>query len=453
MPLRMARNAATLASLFLMGVATPLGAEAAPNADVSTFTLENGMQVVVVPDHRVPIIAHSVWYKVGSVDDGKNLSGRAHFLEHMMFKATRKYPKRYLDQAVARAGGFNNATTNFDFTNYYEIVPKEFLPEMMAIEADRMTNIQFTNDEFEVERGAILQERKSRIDSLPLSRLRERMRAVLYAGTPYEKMPAGTVADIEANTTKLAYELYRRTYGPNNAVLVLAGDITREEAEKLAKEHYGPIPAMATVPQRLSSLTTQAIPPTRLIEYDPQVPFSGIGRAYLVPSEEHEDYYPLLALMNYLNIYTGRLNSELVREKKLAGFAGAELEVARLGGIFQIGASVAPGVDLKTLEAALDAIIEDVRMNGAPAAEIDAIVKSWKPVLVFERDDIIERMNYYGGHVANGRSLEWIRNIDTRMSQVTASDVKRVANRYLAPENSVVGELHPARTSAGNTGQ
>lgn len=441
---RAAKAAAALALTGLSSAYAVHPAVAAPEQPATQFTLENGMQVVVVPDHRVPIVAHSVWYKVGGADDGPGLSGRAHFLEHMMFKATMKYPKRHLDQAVARAGGFNNATTSVDVTNYYEVIPKEHLAEMMAYEADRMTNIQFTDDEFETERGAILQERKMRVDSSPLSRLREKMRAALYAGTPYEKLPAGTQADIRATTTKSAYELYRSKYRPGNAVVVVAGDVSKEEVERLAKETFGLIPAMDPVPQRLQALELKPIPPDRIIESDPQVPFPGMGYSYRIPAEDHEDYYPLLALMNYLNIYTGRLNTVLVREKKVASIVNSDLEVNRLGGIFGIGASVSPGTELSVLEKELDAIIADIRENGAPEAEIAAIVQSWGPVLVFDRDDIIARMNHYGTHAANGRSLEWIFKGDTLMSRVTVADIKRVASRYLVPENRVTGVLLPA---------
>ena len=451
MRMRLARHTAALATYVLWSAIAPLGAVEAPAADVSMFTLGNGMQVVVVPDHRVPIVGHSVWYKVGSVDDGTNLSGRAHFLEHMMFKATKKYPKRYLDQAVARAGGFNNATTNVDVTNYYEVIPKEYLAEMMAIEADRMTNIQFTDEEFETERGAILQERKMRVDSSPMSRLKEKMRAALYAGTPYEKLPAGTQDDIRATTTQSAYELYRRMYHPGNAILVVAGDVTKEEVETLAKATFGSIPAMDPPPPRPDKLAIGPILAARLTESDPQVPFPGIGYSFRIPAEDHEDYYPLLALMNYLNIYTGRLNSVLVREKKVASMVTSDIEVNRLGGIFGVGASVTPGTELQTLERELDAIIADIRVNGAPAGEIAAIVKSWGPVLVFERDDIISRMNHYGTHVANGRSLEWIHNADSLMSRVTVAGVQRAASRYLVPENRVTGVLLPAAPAPQNT--
>ena len=439
--------ACVLATLLAIGHAGLPSAAAAPANEIASFTLDNGMQVVVIPDHRVPIVAHSVWYKVGSVDDGPGLSGRAHFLEHMMFKATKKYPKRYLDLAVANAGGYDNATTNYDVTSYYEVVPKQFLSEMMAFEADRMTNIQFTGEELEIERGAILQERKMRIDSSPINRLKERMRAELYAGTNYELMPAGTEEGDRAVTTASAFELYRRTYGPNNAILVVAGDVSLEEVQQLAKQHFGAVPRMAEPPSRPSGLDSRPISVKRFQERDAQVTYPGLGRYYRIPAEDSEDYYPLFILMNHLNIYTGRLNTELVQKLHVASSVGAEIESTRLGALFGIGGTAAPGVPLATLESALDAALEDIRRNGVQANEVDRLVKAIESQIVFDQDDIVQRMSDYGEYLAAGRSMDWIDSRVTRMKRVTAADVARVAQHYLAPENAITGELLPAAQS------
>ncbi|MGQ0673920.1 MAG: M16 family metallopeptidase [Hyphomicrobium sp.] len=421
---------------------------AADDVKPTTFALENGLQVLVVPDDRVPIVVHSLWYKVGGVDDGEGLSGRAHFLEHMMFKATRTRAKGELDRSVAFAGGLHNAITTYDSTYYYQVVPKAKLAEMMAFEADRMTSIQFTDDELERERGAIMQERKSRVDSQPASRLGEKLRGAIYGGSVYRMMPIGSEDGINAVSTASALELYRRTYGPNNALLVVAGDVTEAEVRTLATATYGVVAPLAQKPRRPEATSFAPLPQTVFEVRDPQVTLPGVVRFFRAPALAHPDYYPLLVLQNHLNVTAGRLRTALVNEQRVASSVSADLEALRLGGLLSVGATAAVGVEVDKLAAALDGVLDDVRRNGVPDDQVTTMASAIATATTLQRDDIVDRANYYAGLVSDGWTIEAAEALSERSKSVTPADVRRVAEQYLAPENAVRGLLLPAAAAA-----
>lgn len=255
--LRLGRSAAlVLIPVFLMsGVAlvkpTAAFAKAGPSADIriapnlESFTLENGLQVVVIPDRRAPVVTHMIWYKVGSADEPEGQSGVAHFLEHLMFKGTTDYPDGIFSKMVAERGGQENAFTSTDYTAYFQRVAKEHLPLMMKLEADRMEHLVLTEDVVAPERDVVLEERRMRVDSEPGSRLREALNAITFVNHPYGSPVIGWESEIEALNKDSALAFYDRFYTPNNAVLVVAGDVDVDDVRRIATETYGKVPRRA----------------------------------------------------------------------------------------------------------------------------------------------------------------------------------------------------------------
>ncbi|MCJ9703883.1 insulinase family protein, partial [Bradyrhizobium sp. SHOUNA76] len=245
--------ACLLAALLSTSVLTAGGALAqttVTSAPPASFTLGNGMQVVVIPDHRTPVVTEMIWYKVGSADETPGKSGLAHFLEHLMFKGTSKHPVGEFSQTVLRVGGNENASTSVDYTNYYQRVPKEQLPTMMEFEADRMTGLILKDENVLPERDVVLEEYNMRVANNPDARLNEQIMAALYLNHPYGRPVIGWHQEIEKLDREDALAFYRRFYAPNNAILVIAGDVEAADIRPLVERNFGSIPAQPAIPAR-----------------------------------------------------------------------------------------------------------------------------------------------------------------------------------------------------------
>ena len=240
MPKRLTLATAVLAA----ALAAP--AQAGIGPQITNFTLSNGLEVVVIPDHRTPVVTHMLWYKVGSADETPGKSGLAHFLEHLMFKGTAKNPAGRFSQVVATIGGQENAFTAADYTGYFQRVPRDKLQDMMEFEADRMTGLALTDEVVRPELNVVLEEQNMRVANNPAARLGEQMDAALYLNHPYGRPVIGWRHEIEQLNRDGALEFYRRFYTPNNAILVVAGDVTPEEVRTLAQETYGKVPVSYT---------------------------------------------------------------------------------------------------------------------------------------------------------------------------------------------------------------
>src|SRR5262245_38543525 len=236
---------ATVAAFAVLARAEPTS-----GPPISHFKLANGLEVVVIPDRRAPVVTHMLWYKVGSADETPGKSGLAHFLEHLMFKGTANNPGGF-SPIVATIGGQENAFTSSDYTGYYQRVPRDQLKSMMEFEADRMTGLVLTDDVVKPERDVVLEEHNMRVANNPGARLGEQMEAALYLNHPYGRPVIGWRQEIEGLTREDALEFYKRFYTPNNAILVIAGDVTPEEVKKLAEETYGRVPRVAEVKPRV----------------------------------------------------------------------------------------------------------------------------------------------------------------------------------------------------------
>jgi len=255
------------------------------SAPPTTFTLANGLQVVVIPDHRTPVATQMIWYRVGSADETQGKSGLAHFLEHLMFKGTSKHPAGEFSQTVLRVGGNENAFTSNDYTGYFQRVPKEQLGKMMEFEADRMTGLILKDENVLPERDVVLEEFNMRVANNPEARLAEQIMAALYLNHPYGRPVIGWRQEIEKLDREDALAFYRRFYAPNNATLVIAGDVEADEVRPMVERTFGAIPSQASIPaQRLRPTEPEPAAPRTVTLSDPRVEQPGLRRYYLVPS-------------------------------------------------------------------------------------------------------------------------------------------------------------------------
>jgi zinc protease len=409
----------------------------AENSVASTFHLKNGMQVVVIPDHRAPVVTHMVWYKNGSADDPEGKSGIAHFLEHLMFKGTTLHPKGEFSNLVSELGGQENAFTSYDYTAYFQKIAKEHLETMMAFEADRMTNLVLSEEDVLPERDVVLEERRMRTDSDPASQLSESLGATLYVNHPYGQPIIGWQHEIESLGRQDALAYYTRFYTPENAILVIAGDITEPEVRRLAEATYGAIPARGEAPRR-SRKAEPPIPAARRVELsDPKVEQPSFQRYWLVPSHvgaRDSEPYALELLAQILGGGpSSRLFRALVQEQALATnasawYMGDAVDLTR----FAIHATPREGVELKTLEKACEAVVA-----GLAADLTDRELNRAKTQLI--ADTVYARDSQ--ATLAVGGSLSDVEDWPSRIDAITVADVTAAAQKRLAPRIAVTGYL------------
>jgi zinc protease len=421
-------------------------AHAEPRA--SEFTLSNGLQVVVIPDHRAPVVTHMVWYKVGAADEPKGTSGIAHFLEHLMFKSTDKIAMGEFSKIISRLGGQDNAFTGQDVTSYHQRIAKERLGTVMDMEADRMTHLRLTKDEVETERQVIIEERRSRIDNNPTALLDEQMNAALYLNHPYGTPVIGWEHEMAKLSREDAMRFYRRYYAPNNAIVVVAGDVTAEEVKKLAEETYGKVPANPEVHVRKRPEEPPEIASRRLELKDPRAGNFSFHRYYLTPSYTNAKPHEAEALDLLMKIVadgaTSRLYKKLVVDDKIASTTGGDFSGWGLdSGAASIYAVASPGVGLDKVEAGVDGVLQDVRTNGVTAAELERAKKTFLADYIYESDNQASLARRYGWGIAVGRTIADIENWPQAISSVTLDDVKKAADNYLDLRHSVTGWLEP----------
>src|SRR5215831_4075041 len=433
----LARLATTLAATAL--AFTPLQAE--PTRRASEFWLDNGMQVVVVPDHRAPVVTHVVWYRVGGADNAPGQSGIAHFLEHLMFRSTKKLKSGELERTVSRLGGRDNAVTSHDATYYFQRLPSEHLKTAVATERD-----------------VVLQERRSVVDSKPLAILDELINANLYLNHPYRIPVLGWEHEMKKLNRASAIAFYRRYYAPNNAILVVAGDVTPDQVRKLAQEVYGPIkPQPGALREARPSEPPQR--GVRRVElHDPRVNNLSLQRYYMTPSYKSAAGNEAEAL-DTLSIILGdgptsRLYRQLVEEKNIAANAGASFSAVALdGGTLTLYAVAGDGVKQEALEQALDASIAQFIKEGPSDEELEQAKNAMIASYIYSADNQAGLAQRYGSNLVIGRSIADIEEWPNKVGQVTAADVKKVAAKYLVIESSVTGYLIPQRAADNATSE
>ena len=438
----------TLIAILALTIALlPSAASAAKlGANVSTFALDNGMQVVVIPDHRAPVVTHMVWYRVGAADEVARQSGNAHFLEHLMFKGTDKIPPGEFSKIVSRNGGQDNAFTSQDYTGYFQRVARDRLSLVMELEADRMTNLVLTEQQVLPERDVVLEERRSRVDNNPGSRLNEQMNAAFYLSHPYGNPVIGWEHEIQDLNRETAIAFYKQYYAPNNAILIVAGDVTEEDVRTLAEKHYGPIKSMPSIKprQRESEPPHQAA--RRVVLRDARVDSPRYRRMYLAPSYRTAEPGEGPALEVLAQILgggtTSRLYRQLVVEQKVAILAGSWFSGDFLdSGSFGLYGAPVPGTDVEALEAALDKAVDDLIADGVSAEELEDAKKLLIADTIYAIDSQSTLARIFGVALTSGQTVKDVQEWPERIEKVTAEQVQAVAKKYLRVERSVTGVL------------
>jgi len=412
-----------------------------------TFTLANGMQVVVVSNHRVPVVTHMVWYKVGAADEGPGESGIAHFLEHLMFKGTKTRQPGEFSATVARNGGNENAFTSSDYTSYYQTIAVDRLQLVMEMEADRMVNLLITDNEVEPERQVVLEERRSRTDNNPGSILREQINAAQFLNHPYRNPVIGWEHDIQGLDIIRILAFYKRWYAPNNAILVVAGDITAAELKPLAKKYYGTIPAAAPIRRSRAKEPPQKTA-RRVTLSDRRVHQPTWQRSFLAPTAFFGERKHVLPLEVFANIIgggpTGLLYKALVIEAKLAISAGAYYSGNDHGpGRFVVHASPRAGILMETLEAAVVAQIAKLRKNRLDDDEVHRAKNRMRAEAIYARDSLFHGARALGAALASGLTINDVESWPDRIARVTADEIAKAAAVVFDERRSVTGLLLP----------
>ena len=432
--------------LLLLGLLAVPGAARAQVFEPTTFFLANGMQVVVVENHRAPIVTHMVWYRAGAADEPPGKSGIAHFLEHLMFKATRSMAAGEFSRTVARNGGRDNAFTSWDYTAYHQSVARDRLGLVMRMEADRMTNLVLTDEVVATERDVILEERRQVVENVPGARLREQVAAALFLNHPYGRPIIGWEHEIRGLGRADAEEWYRRWYAPNNAVLVVAGDVTPEEVRRLAEEHYGPI-ARRDVPQRVRPAEPTPQAARRVTLRDERVRQPSLTRSYLAPSARRGESRHASALEVLADIAggpTGRFHRVLVLERQLATSVSVSYEPDSFDlSTFSFHATARPGVAIEDLERALDEEIAAMLREGVGDEEVELTKARVRDSTVLSRDALGTAPRAIGADLMSGSTIEEIESWPRRIAAVTAAQVVAAARAVLSEERGVTGFLLP----------
>lgn len=416
-----------------------------------TFRLENGLQVVVVPNHRVPVVTQMVWYKVGSADEPPGRSGVAHLLEHLMFKGTKTLAAGEFSRILARNGGRENAFTSYDYTGYYQTVSLDHLELVMEMESDRMSNLVITAEELDTERRVILEERRLRVDNNPSGILSEQANAALFMNHPYRRPIIGWEHEIRAIGLKDVLQFYRRWYTPKNAVLVVAGDITADKLRPLAERTYGKIPAAAATARiRMRPSEPPQKARRQLTLRDSRVRQPSWSRTVLAPSYtagETEHAYALEVLAEILGGgATSRVYRALVVEGKLAVSAGAYYSADSLGpSRFSFYARPRPGVTMKVIEAAMDALVEKLLGDGVSDEEVARAKKRMQASAIYARDSLSTGARVLGSALASGRTVEDVETWPESIGAVDAAQVNAAARAVIENSRSVTSLLLPEK--------
>lgn len=434
-------------ALLLLGLLAGRPA-AAEIFDAESFTLPNGLTVVVVENHRAPIVTQMVWYRVGSADEERGKSGIAHYLEHLMFKGTENTAEGAFSALVAENGGSENAFTSRDYTGYYQTITKDRLEEIIRLEADRMAYLLLTDEQVLPERDVILEERRQRIDASPAAQLDEAMSAALFRNHPYGTPIIGWAHEIAALTAADALDFYKRWYGPDNAILVIGGDVTLQEVRPLVEMYYGPLKAVGVPPERQRVLEPPPTAPRSVTLHSPQVSEPQWSRVYLGPHRQDLAEGDLEALQLISQILAGgatsRLYSRLVVEQGIAASAGAYDRSEALDyPTLHFYAQPRQGKSLFEVEVAMETEIEALLASGVTEEELRRAKDQLKASAVFARDEPSTGPYVIGAAMAVGETLEEIQAWPERVEAVTVEQVNDLLRAYLKPEASVTGYLLP----------
>jgi zinc protease len=411
----------------------------------TTSLLDNGMQIVVIPDHRAPVVTHMVWYRNGSADDPVGKSGIAHFLEHLMFKGTARYPAGEFSKIIAELGGEENAFTSYDYTAYFQRIAREHLATVMDYEADRMANLAFDDDVVGPERDVVLEERRMRVDADPGAQMREEMLSASYLHHPYGLPVIGWEHEIETLNRDDAFAYYRRFYTPENAILVVSGDVEPGHVKALAQDHYGKVARRGDAPVRVRPQEPEPRAARRVTVADARVEQPLIYKSYHAPNYR-DGGAAAFALDVAAAILgdgpTSRLYIALVVEQQIATsahayYSGSMLDSGRMGFAF----APAPGIANEELETAFETVIATFIKDGPTQGEIDRAKVRLVADTIYARDSQSSMARIYGAALASGETLEDVALWPERIERVTAAEIIEAVAKSVRHNRAVTGLL------------
>jgi len=438
--------ACALTSALLLALALPARAL---DIDVKEYTLDNGMKVIVIPDRRAPVVTHMVWYRVGSADEELGKSGIAHYLEHLLFKGTKRLKPGEFSRIIRNNGGQDNAFTSYDFTAYFERIAADRLELVMDLGADRMANAVFNEQDVKTELEVVKEERRQRTDNNPSALLREQLNATAYTAHTYGRPIIGWMSEVEQLTASDAREFYQRFYTPANAALVVAGDVEPDKVHELAVKYYGGLKNTAEVPVRARTLEPSFIAAKRVTMRDPRAASPSISRKYIVPGVNQAEPGVSEALDLLGTALGSGPTSYLYRELVTRQRVASQVAVWHSGdaldhGDLNISVAPAPGVDVAKAEAALDAALDDLKANGIDSKLIERSRAQLLASTIYSLDSQFRLAYLFGSAFAIGRSVQDTLGWTDRIKQVTVQDIDKVARTYLDPKRSTTGILLPA---------
>ncbi len=415
---------------------------------VSEFKLANGLRLVVIPNHRAPVVTHMVWYQVGAADEPQGKAGIAHFLEHLMFKGTPKHPAGEFSRLVRVNGGDENAFTTQDYTAYFQKIAKDRLALVMELEADRMQNLVLTDENVLPELQVVREERRQRIENDPSSQLAEQMNIALYTAHPYRKPVIGWMPEVAKLTRADALEFYRAHYEPASATVIVAGDVEAADVKALAEKYYGPLKNTITTPPAIRTEEPEAVAERRVTLHDKLTSAPVWRRSYLAPAEAKAEGREALALQILADALGGdaqsRLYKKIVVEQKLAAYAGSWYNGdTKDYGDFTVYGAPNPGIGVDKLETAIDAVLADVAAHGITQDELDRTLNHviTESVYLLDSQEALARM--FGTALMTGQTVADVTDWDKNIAKVTIADVAKAAARIINSKASVTGVLLP----------
>jgi len=422
-------------------------------ARVVEHQLENGLTVLVLVDPRAPVVTHQVWYRVGSMDEHSGITGISHMLEHMMFKGSEQYPPGEFSRIVAALGGRENAFTGRDYTGYFQVLGREHWETVMAMEAERMHGLRLTEDEFQPERRVVIEERRLTTEDRPNSLLFEQFQATAFFNHPYGHPIIGWMTDIESYALEDLQDWYERWYAPNNAVVVVVGDVEPAEVVAAAERHFGAIPARALPTRKPRTETLQRGERRLTLQVPAELPYLMLG--WKAPSlsslDDPADAYALIVAAGVLDSgEASRFARTLVRGRELASSTSARYSpFARLDTLFTVAAVPAAGTEMATLESALLREVERLHTEPLDTLELERVQARVIASEIFQRDSIRAQAFEIGMLQTIGLGWQVSDEYVERIRAVTSDDVQRVAQQYLVPERLTVGILDPLPIGGG----
>ena len=425
-----------------------MSATAAHAHKVTTFTLENGLEAVVIEDHRAPVATHMMWYKIGSADEPRGKSGIAHFLEHLMFKGTKTLAPGEFSATVEAQGGDDNAFTYYDYTAYFQRIAADRLDLMMTMEADRMRGLILSEDNVQTERAVIIEERAQRTDSDPGSLFGEQRRAAQYLNHPYGTPVIGWKHEAEALSREDALSFYRTYYAPNNAILIVAGDVKPDEVKAMAEAHYGPIAPTPGLGNRIRPTEPPQLAERRLAMSDTRVAQPYVIRSYLAPERNSNAQEKAAALTFLAELLGGNSTTSLLARALQFGDApkavytsafydGLSLDVSDFGFV----AVPTPNTSLSDLEAAIDGVLAQFLKDGVDQTAFDRIKRQLRAEEIYARDNVDGLAREYGSSLASGLTVADVQAWPDILQAVTPQDVMSAAHDILNRNNAVTGWL------------